>query len=196
MQEHQVTIGDHSFPLPSPFLVLATQNPIEHEGTYGLPEAQLDRFLFKLQLDYPELVEERQILDRMARAEPPPRPQPVASAQDVLDCRSRLDQIHLDGTVRDYIVTLVDATRHPNKYGLPIDSWIRYGASPRATVFLAQAAKAEAFLEQRDYVTPQDVKAIAPHVLRHRLLLTYEAQAEDVTADSIVTRILAAVKVP
>ena len=196
MQEHQVTIGDHSFPLPSPFLVLATQNPIEQEGTYGLPEAQLDRFMFKLHLDYPELSEERLILDRMARAEPPVRPQAVASAQDVLDCRAGLDQVHLDESLRDYIVRIVDATRHPVKYGLDVDKWIRYGASPRATVFLALASKAEAFLEQRDYVTPHDVKSIAADVLRHRVVLTYEALAEDVTADQIVTRILAAVKVP
>jgi MoxR-like ATPase len=196
MQERQVTIGDHSFALPAPFLVLATQNPIEQDGTYGLPEAQLDRFLFKLHLDYPELAEERLILDRMARAEPPPMPQPVASAQDVLDCRAELDRIHLDETLRDYIVRLVDATRHPVKYGLEIGKWIRYGASPRATIFLALASKAEAFLEQRDYVTPKDVKSIAMDVLRHRIVLSYEAQAEDATADDIVTRILGAVKVP
>jgi MoxR-like ATPase len=196
MQERQVTIGDQSFPLPAPFLVLATQNPIEHEGTYGLPEAQLDRFLFKLHLDYPDLAEERQILDRMARSEPPAHPQCVASAEDVLACRAQLDQVHLDETLRDYIVKLVDATRHPAKYGLTIQPWIRYGASPRATVFLALAAKAEAFLEQRDYVTPQDVKSIAADVLRHRVLLTYEAQAENVTSDSVVTRILSAVEVP
>jgi MoxR-like ATPase len=197
MQEHQVTIGDESFPLPAPFLVLATQNPIEHEGTYGLPEAQLDRFLFKLRLDYPELSEERAILDRMARSEPPPRPQAVASTEDVLACRAQLDGVHLDETLRDYIVKLVDATRHPAKYGLgEVAPWIRYGASPRATVFLALASKAEAYLEQRDYVTPQDVKSIAGDVLRHRVLLSYEAQAEEVTADDIVTRILGAVEVP
>jgi len=196
MQERQVTIGDHSFPLPSPFLVLATQNPIEHEGTYGLPEAQLDRFMFKLHLDYPELAEERVILDRMARSERPATPPAVASAQDVLECRAELDHIHLDESLRDYIVKLVDATRHPIRYGLDIERWIRYGASPRATIFLALASKTEAFLEQRDYVTPQDVKAIAADVLRHRIVLSYEAQAEDMTADAIVTRVLGAVKVP
>jgi MoxR-like ATPase len=197
MQERQVTIGDESFPLPSPFLVLATQNPIEHEGTYGLPEAQLDRFLFKLHLDYPELAEERQILDRMARAEPASRPQAVASTRDVIASRAQLDDVHLDEALRDYIVKLVDATRHPAKYGLEkVKPWIRFGASPRATVFLALASKAEAFLEQRDYVTPHDVKSIAADVLRHRVLLSYEAQAEEVTADNIVTQILGAVDVP
>ncbi|HEY3739454.1 MAG TPA: AAA family ATPase [Bryobacteraceae bacterium] len=197
MQERQVTIGDESFPLPAPFLVLATQNPIEHEGTYGLPEAQLDRFLFKLRLDYPELSEERQILDRMARAEPPVRPQAVASTADVLACRMQLDAIHLEDSLRDYIVKLVDATRHPARYGLAeTQAWIRFGASPRATVFLALAAKAEAYLELRDYVTPHDVKSIAADVLRHRVLLSYEAQAEEVTADDIVTKIVGAVEVP
>jgi MoxR-like ATPase len=197
MQERQVTIGDESFALPSPFLVLATQNPIEHEGTYGLPEAQLDRFLFKLHLDYPELAEERAILDRMARSDPPTHPAAVASTADVLACRTGLDGIHLDESLRDYIVRLVDATRHPAKYSLvAMQPWIRYGASPRATVFLALAAKAEAFLEQRDYVRPQDVKSIAADVLRHRVLLTYEAQAEDVTPDAVVAKILATVEVP
>ena len=196
MQERQVTIGDTSFPLPAPFLVLATQNPIEHEGTYGLPEAQLDRFLFKLQLGYPEVAEERQILDRMARSEPAVHPRAVATVDDVLACRAQLDSIQLDEKIRDYIVQLVDATRNPAKYGLPIEKWIRYGASPRATVFLALASKAEAFLEHRDYVTPKDIKAIAKDVLRHRLLLTYEAQAEDITADDLVGRVLGMVPVP
>ena len=197
MQERQVTIGDNSFPLLNPFFVLATQNPIEHEGTYGLPEAQLDRFLFKLQLDYPEIAEERLILDRMASSEPPAHPQCVASSNDVLACRTQLDKIHLDETLRDYIVKLVDSTRHPENYGLAkLKPWIRYGASPRATVFLALASKAEAYLEQRDYVTPQDIKSIAPDVLRHRVLLTYEAQAELVTADQIVSKLLNSVEVP
>ncbi len=196
MQERQVTIGDHSFPLPAPFLVLATQNPIEHEGTYGLPEAQLDRFLFKLVLDYPEIAEERLILDRMVRAEPDVDVQAVASTETVLDSRRLLDEIHMENALRDYIVSLVDATRHPAKYGLGIAELIRYGASPRASIFLALAAKGEALLSGRRYVTPQDVKAVALDVLRHRVLLSYEADAEGVRSERIIAQVLEAVEVP
>lgn len=196
MQEGQVTIGDHSFPLPAPFLVLATQNPIEHEGTYGLPEAQLDRFMFKLVLDYPRISEERQILDRMVRAEPGPDIRAVATTAAVLTTRRLLDEVHMDEKLRDYIVNVVDATRHPQKYGLPIEQLIRYGASPRASIFLALAAKGEALLSGRRYATPQDVKAIAMDVLRHRVLLTYEADAESLTPDKIIQQILDAVEVP
>jgi MoxR-like ATPase len=196
MQERQVTIGEESFPLPAPFLVLATQNPIEQEGTYPLPEAQLDRFLFKLVLDYPAIAEERLILDRMVCAERETSVRAVASTRDILDGRRLLDAVHLESSLRDYIVSLVDATRHPARYGLAIRELIRFGASPRATVFLALAAKAEALLAGRDYVTPQDVKDVAPDVLRHRVLLTYEADAEGVTTGQIITRVLGAVKVP
>ena len=196
MQEHQVTIGDDSFPLPAPFLVVATQNPIEQEGTYGLPEAQLDRFLFKLVLDYPEMAEERLILDRMVRAEPEVEVQPVASTATVLHSRKALDEIHLEAALRDYIVSLVDATRHPAKYGLGIGEMIRYGASPRASIFLALAAKGEALLNGRRYVTPQDVKAVALDVLRHRVLLSYEADAEGVRSEQIILQVLGAVEVP
>ncbi len=196
MQERQVTIGDHSYPLPSPFMVLATQNPIEHEGTYGLPEAQLDRFMFKLVLDYPHIAEERQILDRMVRAEPEVNVAAVATTASVLASRRMLDHVHLDEKVRDYIVSIVDATRHPKKYGLQIEHLIRYGASPRASVFLALAAKADALLSGRDYVSPQDVKAIAMDVLRHRVLLTYEADAEATTAENLIQQILDGIEVP
>jgi MoxR-like ATPase len=196
MQEHQVTIGDNSFPLPSPFLVLATQNPIEHEGTYGLPEAQLDRFMFKVLIDYPGIDEERQILDRMVRSEGPAEVQPVATPAAVLETRRMLDEIHLDEKLRDYVVSIVDATRHPAKYGLDIARFIRYGASPRGSVFLALAAKGEALLSGRSFVTPQDVKSIAIDVLRHRVLLTYEADAESITSDEIVRQVLGAVPVP
>jgi MoxR-like ATPase len=196
MQERQVTIGEHSFALPSPFLVLATQNPIEQEGTYPLPEAQLDRFLFKLVLDYPAIEEERLILDRMVRAEPAVEVRSVASTADVLCTRRLLDAVHLEEKLRDYIVNVVDATRHASRYSLKIETLIRYGASPRASVFLAMAAKCAALLDGRNYVTPQDVKDVAGDVLRHRVLLTYEADAEGVTSDQIVAKVLGAVEVP
>jgi MoxR-like ATPase len=196
MQERQATIGDRSFPMPSPFLVLATQNPIEQEGTYPLPEAQLDRFLFKLVLDYPAVEEERLILDRMVRSEPDTAVTAVASAADVLGARRALDGVHLENSVRDYIVSLIDATRYPAKHGLRLEPLIRFGASPRATVFLALAAKAEAALAGRAFVTPQDVKDVALDVLRHRVLLTYEADAEGVTSESVIRQVLAAVAVP
>ena len=196
MQERQVTIGDHAFALPSPFLVLATQNPIEQEGTYRLPEAQLDRFLFKLVLDYPGIEEERLILDRMVRAEPATTVRAVAGTADILRSRLLLDQVHLEPAVRDYIVNVVDATRHPARYGLKIEALIRYGGSPRASVFLAMAAKCEALLAGRRYVTPQDVKDVAPDVLRHRVLVSYEADAEGVTSEQVIAQVLGAVEVP
>ncbi len=196
MQERHVTIGGQTYPLPAPFLVLATQNPIELEGTYGLPEAQLDRFLFKLSLSYPNIEEERTILDRMARAHPQTEAEPVADAGQVLASRELLDSIHMEARVRDYIVNVIDATRNAAKYGVQSGRMIRYGASPRAGVFLALAAKSEALLSRRDYVMPQDVKNVAADVLRHRVLLTYEAEAEGVTAASVVGEILSAVPVP
>jgi len=196
MQERQVTIGEESFALPAPFLVLATQNPIEQEGTYPLPEAQLDRFLFKLVLDYPAIEEERTILDRMVRAEPGIAVEAVAGTADVLHSRRLLDAVHLEEKLRDYIVNVVDATRRPARYGLKTGALVRYGASPRASVFLAMAAKCAALLDGRPYVTPQDVKDVAGDVLRHRVLLTYEADAEGVTSDQIVAKVLGAVEVP
>jgi len=196
MQERQVTIGDESFALPSPFLVLATQNPIEQEGTYPLPEAQLDRFLFKLILDYPAIDEERLILDRMVRAEPETAARAVAGTDDILRSRRALDAIHLEEKLRDYIVNVVDATRHPARYGLKIETLVRYGASPRASVFLAMAAKCAVLLDGREFVTPQDVKDVAGDVLRHRVLLTYEADAEGITSDQVIAKVLGAVEVP
>ena len=196
MQERQVTIGDHAFALPSPFLVLATQNPIEQEGTYRLPEAQLDRFLFKLVLDYPEIEEERLILDRMVRAEPATVVRAVAGTADILRSRLLLDRVHLEPRLRDYIVNVVDATRHPERYGLKIENLIRYGASPRASIYLALAAKCEALLAGRRYVTPQDVKDVALDVLRHRVLVSYEADAEGVTSEQVIAQVLNAVEVP
>ena len=196
MQERQATIGEESFPLPSPFLVLATQNPIEQEGTYGLPEAQLDRFLFKLVVSYPAVEEERAILDRMAQSAPPIEAQPVTDLTAVMESRRLIDSVHMEPKLRDYIVALVDATRNPGKYGMMISRFIRYGASPRGTVYLAVAAKAEALLEGRDYVTPQDVKEVALDVLRHRVLLTYEADAEGITSDHVVRNVLGAVEAP
>jgi MoxR-like ATPase len=196
MQERQVTIGDHSFPLPSPFMVLATQNPIEHEGTYGLPEAQLDRFMFKLILDYPQIAEERQILDRMVRSESQIDVRAVATTGAILASGRLLDHVHMDEKLRDYIVNIVDATRHPSKYGLEIGHLIRYGGSPRATIFLGLAAKGEALLSGRFYCTPEDVKSIAMDVLRHRVLLTYEADAEEITPDGVIRQILDAIEVP
>jgi MoxR-like ATPase len=196
MQERQVTIGEHSFPLPAPFLVLATQNPIEHEGTYPLPEAQLDRFLFKLVVDYPAIEEERVILDRMVHAEPIADARAVTSAAEILRSRRRLDDVHMEPALRDYIVSLVDATRHPAKYGLNIGRLVRYGASPRASIFLALAAKGEALLSGRQYATPQDVKSVAMDVLRHRILLSYEAAAEGVAVEQVIGDVLGAVEVP
>ena len=196
MQERHVTIGEETFALPSPFLVLATQNPIEQEGTYGLPEAQLDRFLFKLVVTYPAMEEERAILDRMAQSAPPIEPNAVTDLHTVAGSRSLIDAVHMEPKVRDYIVSLADATRNPVKYGMMISRFIRYGSSPRGTVYLAVAAKAEALLKGRTYVTPQDVKEVALDVLRHRVLLTYEADAEGLTSDHIVRQVLGAVEAP
>ena len=196
MQEHQVTIGGTTYPLPEPFLVLATQNPIEQEGTYPLPEAQLDRFLFKVKVDYPARLEEREILVRMSGGEPIPVER-VLHPSDVLAARKAIAAVHLDPRLVDYIVDLVRATREPAAVGLgSLAPLIAYGASPRASLSLAQAGRASAFLQGRDFVVPEDLRALAPDVLRHRLVLTFEAEAEDVTADSVVAQILGAVKVP
>ncbi|MFM7142153.1 MAG: AAA family ATPase [Alphaproteobacteria bacterium] len=196
MQERQVTIGDQTFPLPDPFLVMATQNPIEQEGTYPLPEAQVDRFMLKVVVDYPSKAEERQVLDLMATSAPPPRVQPVLDPADLLRARRVADGIYVDDKVRDYIVDLVWATRDPAAYRLDLGPFIRYGASPRATISLAVAAKAWAFLQGRGYVTPQDVKSIGMDVLRHRVVVTYEAEAENMRSEDVVARIFDAVPVP
>ncbi len=196
MQERQVTLGGETMLLPSPFLVLATENPIDQEGTYPLPEAQVDRFMFKILIDYPTEAEERKILDTMAFTTPKGKVAPVVTLEEILKTRELVDRIHVDDKIRDYIVQVVVATRNPAKFKLDIKHLIQFGASPRATINLTLAAKAWALLEGRAYVTPQDVKNIGPDVLRHRLILTYEAEAEGVTTDNIVTKVLNTVPVP
>ena len=196
MQERQVSVGETTFKLDDPFLVLATQNPIEQEGTYPLPEAQTDRFLFKVKVGYPSREEELKILRRMAKSAPPVETRPVATLDDIRRLRSLCDEIFMDQKVEEYIVHLVSASREPAKYKVEAEGLIRYGASPRATIGLAMAARAHAFLQGRGFVTPQDVKAIAPDVLRHRVAVTYEAEAEEISSEEIVARILATVEVP
>ncbi|MCP3962942.1 MAG: MoxR family ATPase [bacterium] len=196
MQERQVTIGDETRKLPDPFLVLATQNPIEQEGTYPLPEAQVDRFMLKLRVSYPDKVQEKEIMRRMARRERP-EVEPVLTPEDIKAMREVADAIYLDEKVEDYIVEIVFATREPSLYKLEkLDKLIEYGASPRATIYLAQAAKVQALMAGRSYVTPQDVKTIGPDVLRHRVLISYEAEAQDLTSDDIVQEIFNTVDVP
>ena len=196
MQERQVTLGDVSHPLPEPFLVFATQNPIEQEGTYPLPEAQVDRFLLKAKVDYPSRDEERQILDRMISGEAPSVTR-VLSGDMVRALTARVREIYMDDRLRDYMVALVSATRSPREVGLvDLEPLIGYGASPRATLAFSEASRAVAFLRGRGYVVPEDVKEIAKDVLRHRVLLTYEAEAEDVTSDTVIDRILERVEVP
>src|SRR5580698_200286 len=182
MQERQVTIGDETYPLPSPFLVLATQNPLEQEGTYPLPEAQIDRFMMKVIVDYPTRREERAILDAMATSEALPTARPVVSAQQIVEARHVVNTLYVDDKIRDYIVDLVLATRPPIAAGLDLNGYIQTGASPRATIALTLAARAMAFLNSRHFVTPQDVKSVAMDVLRHRVSVTYEAEAENVTS--------------
>jgi MoxR-like ATPase len=195
MQERQVTIGDTTYPLEEPFLVLATQNPIEQEGTYPLPEAQIDRFMLKLKIEYPDIKEERQILDLMARDEPIEVGKVVCPA-DILRVRQVVKEVYMDDRIKDYIVHLVYASRRPQDYKVDLKGLIQFGASPRATIFLAQAARAHAFIKGRGYVTPEDVKAVGMDVLRHRIILTYEAEAEEVSTESIIRRIFDAVQVP
>ncbi len=196
MQEQQVTIGDETFALPKPFLVLATQNPIEQEGTYPLPEAQVDRFMLKLSVGYPTRAEERLILDRMGSTAPDLGVTPVTTVADILRVRALVDAIYLDDKIKEYIIDLVVATREPQTFKLDLAPYIQYGASPRATLFLTLAAKAYAFINGRAYVTPQDVKSIGADVLRHRVTISYEAEAEELTSDVIVQRIFDGVPVP
>ena len=196
MQERQVTIGDQTFKLPDPFLVLATQNPIEQEGTYVLPEAQVDRFMLKLKIGYPSRDEERQILDLMGRTGDQPTVSPVVSSEQILRAREVINDLYIDDKVKDYIVDVVCATRDPEHYKIKVKEYIQLGASPRATIALTLAAKAHAFLRGRGYVTPQDVKSIGLDVLRHRVTLTYEADADEKTAESIVQRIFDELPVP
>jgi len=195
MQERQVTIGDTTYPLAEPFLVLATQNPIEHEGTYPLPEAQVDRFMLKLKLDYPSRKDEREILERMSTQDQP-RADRVVEAEEVLKARKVVDDVYMDDRVKEYILEIVFATRNPDEFGLDIAPLIEFGASPRATLFLAQASRAHAFIRRRGYVTPEDVKSIGPDVLRHRVILSYEAEAENIKPEEIIQRIFDTVEVP
>jgi MoxR-like ATPase len=196
MQERQVTIGDETYPLPAPFLVLATQNPLEQEGTYPLPEAQIDRFMMKVIVDYPTRTEERSILDAMATTEPMIVPRSVVSASQVVDARHVVNLLFVDDKVRDYIVDIVLATRPPLAAGLNLNGYVQNGASPRATIALTLAARAMAFLNGRHFVTPQDVKSVAMDVLRHRVAVTYEAEAENVTSENIIEKILNTLPVP
>ena len=195
MEEKQVTIGDETFALPSPFLVLATQNPIEQEGTYPLPEAQVDRFMLKVLVDYPDKAQELEILKKISFSNPDPI-HPVITC-DELSAMSRLmDQIYVDEKLKEYIVNLVSATRDPKPYGMDVAGYIQYGASPRASIFLARAARVNAFLSGRGYVTPQDIKQVGPDVLRHRIILSFEAEAEEVSCEDIIRTLFDSVEVP
>lgn len=191
-----MTIGDQTFPLEDPFLVLATQNPIEHEGTYPLPEAQVDRFMLKLHITYPDKKEEREILERMALTRKDFKVTPVISPADILRLRAIVDEIYIDDKIKDYIIDIVCASRDPKAYNLNLEEFIEYGASPRATIYLTLAAKAHAFVKGRGFVTPQDVKSIGMDVLRHRVIITYEAEAEEMRAEDIVQKIFDTVEVP
>jgi len=196
MQERQVTIGDKTYKLDEPFLVLATQNPIEQEGTYPLPEAQTDRFMLKLSIGYPSKEEEREILRRMAVTDKKIEVQPVVKPQDIMNARKVVDEVYMDEKIEKYIIDIVFATRNPKEYKLDIENLIQYGASPRATIILTLAAKAYAFVQGRGYVTPQDVKSIGMDVLRHRVIITYEAEAEDMTSEAVVKKIFDEIPVP
>ena len=196
MQEHQVTIGEETFPLPEPFLVMATQNPIEQEGTYPLPEAQVDRFMLKVVVGYPKKEEERQII-RLNGTGTFPKASPVVTPEDILRAREVVREVYMDEKIERYIVDIVYATRTPAEYGLKkLEGLISYGASPRASISLSAAAKAYAFIKRRGYVIPEDVRAVCPEVLRHRIGLTYEAEAENVTPEQIIADVLNAVLVP
>lgn len=196
MQEHQVTIGGKTFTTGNPFLVIATQNPIEQEGTYPLPEAQTDRFMLKVCIDYPNREEEREILMRMGSFDSQPSPKNVISAENILSARHVVDQIYIDDKVTDYLLNIVFATRDPKKYNVDAEGLLEFGASPRATLAFTRGAKAMAFLQGRGYVTPQDIKNIAHEILRHRIRLSYEAEAENLTTDAIIDRILNTLLVP
>jgi MoxR-like ATPase len=196
MQERQVTIGDATFPLPRPFFVLATQNPIEQEGTYPLPEAQVDRFMLKVVVGYPGKADELAILDRMGSVDAETDIDPVLSPDELASLRRTVDETYTDPKVKQYLVDVVRSTRYPGEYGLDLAGWVQYGASPRATLALLRASKAHAFLAGRGYVTPEDVKRTAPDVLRHRVMISYEAEAEDKRPDEIVQRVLDHLPVP
>jgi MoxR-like ATPase len=195
MQEKQVTLGKETFPLPKPFLVLATQNPIEQEGTYMLPEAQVDRFMFKLKVGYPSMEDELIVMQRMARTEALPEIKAVMSIEQLLELRGVLEKVFIDEKVERYIIRLVDATRHPANYGLELDRYLRFGASPRASIYLSLAARGHALMLGRDYTTPQDVKDVSHDILRHRMAISYRAEAEAITSDDLLDKILSAVPV-
>ncbi len=196
MQERQVTIGEKSYKLEEPFLVLATQNPIEQEGTYPLPEAQVDRFMLKLKVTYPKKEEEREIINRMSENKPI-KVNKIIKPKDVLNTRALVNDIYVDEKIKEYVLNIVFATRSPEEYGLKdISEFIEYGASPRASIYLVRAAKANALLDQRGYVSPEDIKEIGKDVLRHRIILTYEAEAENVTSEDIVDRIFDEIEIP
>jgi len=197
MQERQVTIGDETFKLDAPFLVMATQNPIEHEGTYPLPEAQVDRFMLKLRVDYPKKDEERAILKRMAKTNVSDNVTAVVDAEQILKAQNVINDIYVDEKVEDYVLDLVFATREPNQYNLgDMENLIEYGASPRATINLILAAKARAFLQHRGYVTPEDIRYVGRDVLRHRIILTYEAEAEELTSEDVLQRLFDGIEIP
>jgi MoxR-like ATPase len=196
MQERQITIGEQTFKLDDPFLVLATQNPIEQEGTYPLPEAQLDRFLLKIKIDYPSKEEEKEIVERIA-VQGEPSIKPVITPAEIIKARELCQEIYIDQKIKDYIIDLIFATREPEKYGLPeLKGMIRFGASPRASINLTTTARALAFLKRRGFVIPEDIKELAADILRLRIILSYEAKAEDITTDDIIQKILAGVEVP
>ncbi|MHC4442753.1 MAG: AAA family ATPase [Planctomycetota bacterium] len=197
MQERQISIGEQTFPLEEPFLVLATQNPLEQEGTYPLPEAQVDRFLLKLKIDYPSKEEEKKIVDRMSVTHPDGAVNPVIKPEDILRVRQIVDEIYVDDKIRDYIIDIVFTTRDPQDHGLQdLANLIEYGASPRASIALTLAARAHAFMQGRGYVTPQDVKSIGMDVLRHRVILTYEAEAEEMGPEDVLQKVFDSVRVP
>jgi MoxR-like ATPase len=195
MQEQQVTIGETTFRLPAPFLVMATQNPIEQEGTYPLPEAQVDRFMLKLIVDYPDITEEKEIMRRVGFEEPV-EISPVISPAQLREIELLIREIYMDDKLKDYIVDIIFATRKPEDYKIDIKNYIQFGASPRATIFLSMLSRAYAFLRGRAYVTPQDIKTIAPLILRHRIILSYEAEAEDITTEQIILQVFDSVEVP
>ena len=195
MQEHQVTIGEDTFPIDEPFLVMATQNPIETEGTYPLPEAQLDRFMLKVKIGYPYRQEEMLIVDRQTSGRKVELG-PVVSPEKILEMQTVVDKIYVDENIKKYVLDIVFATRNPREYGLELESFIEYGASPRASIYLVATAKAHAFMKGRGFVLPDDIKEMAMDVLRHRIILTYEAEAEEMTSEKVVNRILATIYVP
>ena len=195
MQEKQVTLGKETYDLPSPFLVLATQNPIEQEGTYALPEAQVDRFMFKLKVGYPSMDEELIVMQRMASTITPPSPDPVLTIDQLMAMREQLEAVCIDEKVERYILRMVDATRKPENYDLDIGRYLRFGASPRASIFLSLASRGNALMNSRDYTTPQDVKDVAHDILRHRMAISYRAEAESITSDDLLDQILSKVPV-